>query len=278
MKKDNMRRMCCFLLVLCLGFAAIGCGGEVAPQSYEYTESETVAIAETENLQVTIENGILEEKNDRDWAVYNLQQAYANAVSFLGEDFAAAEPIRCCIYAGDGLTQIGEYALDIYFYETVEQPYTNYMIQILAGLDASDWLREGLAAYGADLAKESLLSSYGSILTALDGLRTVEDEEKAEYADISALARLLYEAGSHEDALELGDMLEAMSQMKTAEEAAKYRGAYCIYAGSFVKYLVETKGLDEVLKVYQGEDFTVVMGKALSSMQKAWIADTFTNE
>lgn len=277
MIKDNMRRMCCVLLVLCLALAAVGCGGEDAPQSYEYTESETVAVTETDTLQVTIENGILEEKNDKDWAVYKLQQAYANAVSFLGEDYAV-KPIRCCIYAGDGLTQMGEGALDIYFYETVEQPYTNYMIQILAGLDAADWLREGLAAYGADLAEESLLSSYGSVLTELDVLRNVDDVEKAEYADVSALAQLLYEAGSQEKALELGDMLGNMSQMKTAEEAAQYRGAYCIYAGSFVKYLAETKGLEEVLKVYQGEDFTAVMGKSLTAMHKAWIADTFTNE
>lgn len=278
MNKDKMRRMCCVLLVLCLALAAVGCGGEDAPQSYEYTESETVAVTETDNLQVTIENGILEEKNDKDWAVYKLQQAYANAVSFLGEDYAAAERIRCCIYAGDGLTQMREDALDIYFYETVEQPYTNYMIQILAGIDAADWLREGLAAYGADLTEESLLSSYGSVLTELDVLRNVDDDEKAEYADVSALAQLLYEAGSQEKALELGDMLESMSQMKTAEEAAQYRGAYCIYAGSFVKYLAETKGLEEVLKVYQEEDFTAVMGKSLTAMHKAWIADTFTNE
>ncbi len=278
MKKDNMRRMCCILLVLCLTFVGVGCSGEKAPQSYEYTESETVAVTETENLQVTIENGILEKQNDRDWAVYNLQQAHLNAVSFLGEGYAVTEPIRCCIYAGDGLTQMEEGALDIYFYETVEQPYTNYMIQILAGLDAPDWLREGLAAYGADLAEESLLSSYGSVLIELDSLRNVDEEEKAEYADVSALARLLYEAGSHEEALELGDMLETMSQMETAEEAAQYRGAYCIYAGSFVKYLAESKGLDEVMKVYQGEDFTAAMGKSLTAMHKAWIAETFINE
>ncbi len=278
MEKNNMRRMCCILLMLCLAFTFVGCSGEKAPQSYEYTESETVAITETENLQVTIEKGILEEQNDRDWAVYNLQQAYANAADFLGEEYAAENPIRCCIYAGDGLTQIGEGALDIYFYETLEQPYTNYMIQTLAGLNVPDWLREGLAAYGADLAEESLLSSYGSTLPELDSLRNEKDEEKAEYADISALARLLYEAGSHEEALELGDMLETMSEMETAEEAAQYRGAYCIYAGSFLKYLAESKGLDEVMKVYQGEDFTAAMGKSLTAMHKAWIAETFTNE
>ena len=36
MNKDKMRRMCCVLLVLCLALAAVGCGGEDAPQSYEY--------------------------------------------------------------------------------------------------------------------------------------------------------------------------------------------------------------------------------------------------
>ena len=274
MKKEKMRRMCCVLLGFMLLTSLVGCKGEKAPESYEYTQAESLFLTETDQLQITIEKGILEEENDRNWAVYRLAQAYDRAVDFLGEEYAGKEKIRCCIYAGDGLTQISEGALEIYFYETVDQPYTNYMIQALAGIDASDWLREGLAAYGADLAQESLLDSYGSVLTELDELRVTEDEEKAEYADVSALARVLYSGGSLEEALALDDMLMTMSTMGTAEEAARYRASYCIYAGSFVQYLAENEGIDKVLRVYDGEDFKSVMGKTITAVKEDWIAET----
>ena len=278
MKQEKMRRMCCVLLTLLLMIGLNGCKGEDAPKSYEYTQSETLILLETDKLQITIEKGILEEENDRNWAVYRLEQAYDNALEFLGEDYVREEKLRCCIYAGDGLTQISEEALDVYFYETVEQPYTNYMIQVLAGTKASDWLREGLAAYGADQSEESLLDSFGGILTELDVLRTSEDEEKEEYADISALARVLYEDGSFEDALTLGDMLKTMSSMETAEEAARYRASYCIYAGSFVQYLVQNEGLEQVLRVYNGEEFQSVMGQSITALQKKWIDETLKHE
>lgn len=275
-----MRKMCCLLLVLLFVLPAAGCGKESAPQSYEYTKSETVYVTETENLQMTIEVGCLEDQNDRDWAVYNLQKACNSALTFLDElSFTMDEPIQCTIHAGDGLTEIQAGEMDIYFYETVDQPYINYMLQALLGTDAPDWLREGLAAYGADQMGESLLNSYGLVLTELDGLRGEEsDVATPAEKDITALATILHQADTQEEALLLGDMLQTMSQMETAEEAAQYRGAYCIYAGSFVEYLAEEKGLASVINVYQGEEFSSVMGKPFSDFQKAWIADTFTNE
>lgn len=275
MKKDKKRRMCCVLLCLLLTTGLVGCKGEEAPESYEYTESENVAVAETQNLHITIENDVLDNENDRNWAVYRMEQAYNNAMDFLGENYTSNDKLECSICAGEGLTQISKGSLSIYFYDTVEQPYTNYMIQALAGTNAPDYLREGLAAYGADLAGESLLESYGVVLTELDAIRTADDDSKSEYADISALARILYEDGSFEEALALSDMLKNMSQMETAEDAASYRAAYCIYSGSFVGYLVEQKGLDKVLRIYNGEEFYAVMGQSLQNAQKAWINDTF---
>lgn len=274
MKKEKKRRMCGVLIFFLLTLSLVGCKEEKAPKSYEYVQSETVVTVETDELQITIEKGILEEKIARDWAVYRLEQAYNNAKDFLGEGYSLEEKLRCCIYAGDGLTQISENALDIYFYETVEQPYTNYMIQVMAGINVQDWLREGLAAYGADMTGESLLDSYGSVLPELDAMRTAEDGEKAEYADVSALARVLYESGSFEDALVLGDMLKTMSSMETPDEAARYRVSYCIYAGSFVQYLAKNEGLDQVLRVYNGEEFESVMGQSVIALQKEWIAGT----
>lgn len=280
MRKEKMRRMCCVCLSLVLAFGMVGCKGEEAPKSYEYTQSETVIVTETEQLQITIEKGVWDEdnENDRNWAVYRLEQAYNHAVDFLGEEYANEKKIRCCICAGDGLTRISEGMLDIYFYETVEQPYTNYMIQILAGTNAPDWLREGLAAYGADLKEESLIDSYGISLTELDALRAVENKEKAEYANISKLAQILYAAAVYEEAVDLGDMLKAISSMETAEEAARYHAAYCIYAGSFVQYLVENKGLDQVLRVYKGEEFDNVMGQTMHALKNEWIAETLRYE
>ena len=273
MKK--MRRMCCLLLAVLMLITVTGCGREEAPQSFEYTKTETAYHADSENLQVTIEVGCLEDENDRDWAVYDLQQAYLSASDFLGEAVSTGGPIRCMIYAGDGLSQVQPEGLDIYYYETVQQPYVNYMIQALMGLDAPDWLREGLAAYGADQADESLLDSYASGIEALDAFR-VEEEAEAEAvtADITSLAVSLYTAGVQEDAIQLGDLLQATSQLESAEEAAQYRGAYCIYAGSFVAYLAEEKGLDAVLKVYQGEEFDAVMGQSLKAAKQAWITNT----
>lgn len=271
-----MRKMCCWLLAAVL-LLLVGCGSEKAPQSYTYQETEAGSVTETDHLQVTIEAGCLKETDDKDWAVYQLEQAYEKAASFLGVDGSAEEPIRCTICAGDGLTRIQEAALEIYFYETVEQPYTNYMIQTLAGINAPDWLREGLAAYGADQAGESLLNSYAATLTELDSYRTEEDKESPVEKDITTLAKALYVAGNQEEALLLGDMLLTMSQMEDPEMAGQYHGAYCIFAGSFVKYLVEEKGLEAVLKVYQGEDFNTVMGQPLATAQKAWIANTFKN-
>ena len=271
MKKENRIRMCCLLLSLLLVIGLVGCGDEKAPESYTYTQSETWVLTETDDLQISIEKEILEDENDRNWAVYHLEQAYREALTFLGDGYAQEEKLRCCIYAGDGLTQISEETLEIFYYDTVEQPYTNYMIQALAGIQVPDWMREGLAAYGADLSRESLLESYGKNLSELDCLRAEKDEEKVEYAGVSALARILYETGSFEEVLELGDLMKIMSQKETAEEADRCRAAYCIFAGSFVQYLTETEGLEAVLRIYNGEEFKSVMGKKFTTMHKEWI-------
>lgn len=272
-----MRKIVKTLLICMMVLLVAGCGAQKAPEAYEYKEENGQFVTQTEGMQVYIEEGSFETEEERDWAVYRLKEALQSAKSFLGEKNNGKSDIACRVHAGDGFTEITEEGLEVYYFGTVEQPYTNYMIQVLVGTEAPDYLREGLAAYGADQMKESLLNSYGAPLTALDSFRQTEKDEKAEeegpYIGITELAKALHEAKVEPEAAKLGDLMAAISQAENGQAAGEYRGAYCIYAGSFVEYLAEEKGLDAVLSVYRGKNFEEVMGQPLEKVRQSWLQE-----
>lgn len=274
-----MRKMCkmAFAAAVMMTMLLVSCQKADFSAAYEYVKTEKAYQTKAEGLQVEIELGCLEKEDDRNLAVYQLEAALKNARDFLGSFCRLDEPIQCRILSGDGFTTLGDRQLDIYYYETVPQPYTNYMIQILAGFETADWLREGLAAYGADQMGESLLDSYAASLTELDFIRTREEEEGGSKAKVTELAKALYAAEAQSEAAKLGDLLMAVSEFTEAEEAGKYRGAYCIYAGSFVEYLTDKMGLDAVMQIYQGADFSQVMGKSLEAARQGWIKERLTD-
>lgn len=259
-----MKRIWAAALVCVLLLA--GCQTQKAPKSYEYTEKNGVSYTQAGGLRFCIED---ESVNDKDEAVYCLEQALQKAQAFLGSGYTVQEEMACYLHAGEGASQQANGQLDIYYYDQAEQPYINYMIQLLAGTEVQDWLREGLAACGAAQMGESLLDSYAKEVKELQAFHQTEAEQKP--AGLTVLAQTLYAAGSYQEALKLGDMMQAISQMKSAQEAGNYRAAYCIYAGSFVEYLIDKYGQEAVLEEYR--QLEKLTDSALEEEKQNWIKE-----
>lgn len=269
----NMRKGLHILAAAVLTLLLVGCSKADFSAQYDMTETDTGWEVQLENLQVDMESGCLESSEDRNLAVYQLQTAEKNALEFLGDAEAANKTIRCRFLAGDGLTQCTDGQIDIYYYATLPQPLTNLMIQVMAGTEAPDWLREGLGACGADRMGESLLDSYAACLEELEDRRT---DRQASEASISVLAADLYRKDVEKEALQLGDMMEGISRQKDAQAAERFRGAYCIYAGSFVDYLIDEHGMESVMRVYRGADFDDEMHTTWEKARESWIEERLT--
>lgn len=243
-----------------------GCQTQKAPKSYAYTEENGVMCTEAGGLHFCLEDNSV--KNE-DEAVYQLEQALQKAQAFLGAGAAVQEDMVCYLHAGEGVSQQTNGQLNIYYYGKMNQPYINYMIQLLAGTETQDWLREGLAAYGAEQMGESLLDSYAEQMEQLSVFRKTDEEEVQ--TGITVLAQTLYRTGEYGEALKLGDMMQSISQMESAQKAGSYRAAYCIYAGSFVEYLIDQYGQEALLQEYQQPD--KLTGSALEAEKQMWIEE-----
>lgn len=254
--------------ILALAFILLLAGCQKTAENYQYTMENGLYYTQIDALIIGLEKDAVSEK-ERDAAVQCMGEAFQKAQAFLGEAFSQQAEQYCYLHAGAGVSQVLEDSLHIYYYEAAAQPYVNYMIQLLAGSDVPDWFYEGLAAYGADQMGETLLDSYAAGMKALDEYRS---EEKT--AGVTELARALYQKNVQPQAAELGDMMQAIALFSNAEEAGEYRAAYCIYAGSFVEYLVEQYGKETVLQEYQkAEQFTEAF---LEKNRQKWIKERLT--
>lgn len=260
-----MRRLGILMLAFILLLA--GCQ-KTTTKSYQYTMENGLYYTQTDALTIELEERAVSDQ-ERDAAVQCMDEAFLKAQAFLGEAFSQEEEQYCYLHAGDGVSQVLEDGLHIYYYGDAAQPYVNYMIQLLAGGEVPDWFYEGLAAYGANQAGETLLTSYALEIAELDEWRSQEKP-----AGVTELAKTLYQANVHVQAAELGDMIEAIALFSEAQEAREYRAAYCIYAGSFVEYLVEQYGKEAVLQEYQKKDqFTDTF---LEQNRQKWIKERLT--
>ena len=115
------------------------------------------------------------------------------------------------------------------------------------------------------------MSTYARNRQELKSLAGNKSSEKS-FKSIDVLAKTLLSAGTYPDALKMGDLSVGIAQAAGAEEAFNYRGAYCVYAGAFVKYLDETYGRDKLLQVYNGGDVQAVLGKTVETIRGEWQA------
>lgn len=254
--------------------------GEKAPKSYSFGKADGFDTLSFSSVDLFIESGYMDDE-ERDWAAYRVEEAEKAVSEFLGADYVAAdaygqsgasEKIRCYIKAGNGTSMAVGQDVTLYYAKEGAAPYTNLICQAKAGMTvAPDWLREGLGAYVADLNKESLLSTYARNLQELKSLAGNKSSEKS-FKSIDVLAKTLLSAGTYPDALKMGDLSVGIAQAAGADEAFNYRGAYCVYAGAFVKYLDETYGRDKLLQVYNGGDVQAVLGKTVETIRGEWQA------
>lgn len=255
-----------------ISLLCLGCGKEKAPETYSYSvASEGGFYTEVDGMQIFFNEGCMPEAEDRDIAVYRVKTALEDAKKFLGTSFASI-PISCCFHSEEGATQVEAGALNIYYFDTVEQPYVNYMIQALLGEKAPDWLREGIATYGAEEMGESQHYSYAFDIPSLQGIL-----EQEEAPSLHELAMTLHNLGIDEEAEKLGDMIQGIADHTSAEGARQYRAAYSIYAGSFVQYLAEKNGFDALIRLYNGDNFQAVMTKAFHTYYQEWKIEVLAN-
>lgn len=272
-----MKKIFLAALLVMVTVAMTACG-EKAPKSYSFGRTDGFDTLSFSSVDLFIESDYMDDK-EKDWAAYRVEEAEKAVAEFLGANYIAtdayeqsgtSEKIRCYVKAGNGTSMAVGQDVTLYYAKEGAAPYTNLICQAKAGMTmAPDWLREGLGAYVADLNKESLLSTYARNLHELKGL--AKNSEKS-FKTIDVLAKTLRNAGAYPDALEMGDLSLGIAQAAGAEDAFNYRGAYCVYAGAFVKYLDETYGRDKLLQVYNGGDAQAVLGKTIEIIRGEWQA------
>lgn len=264
--------------LLVMATVAMAACGEKAPKSYSFGRTDGFDTLSFSSVDLFIESDYMED-SEKDWAAYRVEEAERAVAEFLGANYIAtdayeqsgtSERIRCYVKAGTGTSMAVGQDVTLYYAKEGAAPYTNLICQAKAGMTiAPDWLREGLGAYVADLNKESLLNTYARNLHELKGLA---GDSKESFKTIDVLAKTLLKAGAYPDALEMGDLSLGIAQAAGAEAAFNYRGAYCVYAGAFVKYLDETYGRDKLLQVYNGGDAQAVLGKTIETIRGDWQA------
>lgn len=265
------------LVVILSGCQLIEKEEETLP-SYTYTEEAEYDTIRWDPVTLKIEKGYLSTE-DRNYAAQQVESAVQAARSFLSE--TELKEVELVLHNGSGATMVYEGHADIYYAQNRDIPYTSMITQIMAGVEGvPEWLREGIGAYSADINKESMLKTWGHMIESLN--RYVEmqaemqeeespDQTEEPYYTIDVLAQVLYKSSDYTQAQELGDMADQIASIGYAQEAYNYRGAYCIYAGSFVKYLEKNYSRGQLLQIYQGADFEEVMGISFEEARQNWL-------
>ena len=245
--------------------------------SYTFSQEGNYDVIRFGQVTLRVDLGYLEEK-ERNYAANKVESATQAAKAYLKD--REAKDVILVLHAGDGPTMVYEGQADIYYAQNRTIPYTSLITQVMMGVDGvPDWAREGVGAYVAETHKESLLHTQAHLIDSLNRYVESEEAERAEdsdaaketvYYDIDTLARVLKQFGAYDAAAQLGDMTEQIASIGYAEEAYNFRGAYCIFAGSFVKYLEENYGHDAVIAVYDGADFSEVFGVSFEDARAAW--------
>ncbi len=246
--------------------------------SYTYAQEGNYDVIRFGQVTVKVDLGYLSEK-ERNYAAHQVEGGVQAAQAYL-KDRAPKETVLL-LHSGDGPTMVYEGQADIYYAQNRTIPYTSLLTQVMLGVDGvPDWLREGVGAYVAETHKESLLKTQAHLIDCLNQYVEREEAERAAenssaaqesvYYDIDTLAKVLKENGAYDAAAQLGDMTEQIASIGYAEEAYNFRGAYCIYAGSFVQYLEKNYGHDAVMAAYDGTAFADAFGVSFEDARAAW--------
>ena len=245
--------------------------------SYTYAQEGNYDVIRFGQVTLRVDLGYLTEK-ERNYAANKVEGAVQAAKAYLKD--REAKDVNLVLHAGDGPTMVYEGQADIYYVQNRTIPYTSLITQVMMGVDGvPDWLREGVGAFVAETHKESLLKTQAHLIDSLNRYVESEEAERAEdskaakedvYYDIDTLARVLKQFGAYDSAAQLGDMTEQIASIGYAEEAYNFRGAYCIFAGSFVKYLETNYGHDAVIAAYDGTDFSEAFGVSFDDARAAW--------
>ncbi len=279
--KRSVLGVCLALLVLLMSGCQFIPTQEEEATSYTYTSEADYDTLRWDPVTLKVEKSYLSAE-DRDYTAAQVESAVQAAKSYLNG--TELKPVELILHNGSGATMVYEGRADVYYAQNRDIPYTSLITQVMAGVEGvPEWLREGVGAYVADINHESLLKTQGHMIESLNRYVEQQKEAAAEqassgepaeepYYPIEELAGVLYRNSDYTEALELGDMANTIASIGYAQEAYNYRGAYCIYAGSFVKYLEKTYGHDPVIQVYQGEAFDEVFGLSFEEAREAWIA------
>ncbi|MCR5005197.1 MAG: hypothetical protein K6A77_04780 [Clostridiales bacterium] len=276
----KQRRFLCIVMICVLLFS--GCSllnreeTEKIPE-YTFGQEGNYDVAHFDNVTLEIDLGYLQDK-ERNYAAYQVDGATKAVKAYLKD--RTQKDVVLILRAGDGPTMVYEGQAEIYYAQNRTTPYTSLITQVMMGVDGvPDWLREGVGAYVAETNKESLLKTQAHLIDCLNTYVAQEEAERAEdseapqeavYYDIDTLASVLKKNGAYDTASQLGDMTEQIAAIGYPEEAYNFRGAYCIYAGSFVKYLEANYGHDAVMAAYDGTEFSEAFGVSFEAARKAW--------
>lgn len=269
-----MKRIGLTILILMTAIFLFGCNNTEEAKNYTYTQENGVYCVQEEGLVIEMDEQAFADQGERDRATSQLLQALEKAKTFLTGRQAAQTQVQCRLLSGDGVSQVRDGEVDIYYYNTIPQPYVNYMVQALLGTDVPDFLREGVAAYGAQQMGESLADSYAQALQPLWAQQEGE-ESSGSHVTLTDMAKALaadekFASGSLAEAKELGDMLAGISEQADGEEAQNYHAAYCIYAGSFIEYWAEQQGIDTILDWYEEGADESAMEESLPLLMASW--------
>lgn len=239
-------------------------------KKYTFTEEGDFEVTSFGNVTLKIENGSLEDDVMSEVAM-KVEEASRAADAFLGE-YAVTESIICYVHGGNGATSLYGNEIHVFYPENRNVPYTLLMTQSKAGIaGVPDWIRIGVGAYAAAESGECLLDTWARTVDVYQELPRVDaDGNEIEY-DLDTMAALLLHQEAYMEALQLGDMTEVIAGYEDAQEAYDYRGAYCVSAGSFVKYLDEQYGRDAVMKIYSGSTVKKATGYTRDEVMQAWM-------
>ncbi len=265
-----MKKTGFFILLLLLLFG--GCEEREAEtiKQYAYTTKDGFDEIVFQDVTVRIASGYLTEE-ERNRIAGRLESAVQEADRFLKEKpgwDSAANPVICELRSGPGATAVSGNTVTVYYAENGGVPYISLLTQAKAGLaGVPDWLREGVGAYAADLGQESMMDTMARRIPAFDALKK---EKEPKYHSIDELASTLVSGDQYPEALTLGDLSEAVLSAPDEAEAYNLRGAYCVYAGSFVHYLDTAYGREALWRLYQGENMETVTGQTKEEALAAW--------
>lgn len=267
-----MRKWMLVILVGILLSFCIGCSKNAADdevREYKFEENGEWMEIVFDNVHLRIEKTCFEEKTMNDSA-FKLEEAITVASSFLG-DYASRDEVMCYMHDGEGMTAVYDKEIHIYYPQQRNIPYIMLVTQALAGAEGvPDWLFVGLGAYAADQNGDSLLDTWASTIDVYETLPRESEEGIAIDYPLNELAKLLKEAAVYTEASALGDMIEGILQYEDPQQSYEYRGAYAVYAGSFISYLEKQYGFDNVMQIYQGGDMVEILGLDKDTLLNEW--------